>query len=490
MVTVAQRYVTDKKLGEGGMGVVYRAYDRLTGEQVALKQVQAPLDQLSFQSQSDYDELLLAITSEFQTLASLRHPNIISVLDYGFDDQHQPFFTMTLLENPQSLREFALSKSLPEKINCLIEMLQALAYLHQRGIIHRDLKPANILVTNGQVKVLDFGLAMEHSAQQGIAGTLVYMAPEVLGGGRVSIASDLYAVGVIAYEVLVGRFPFDLTNINNLFSAEPDLTPLQSLTEEWNTRVVDNKTDPATPDLHPVYMSEIATRILDIVTIPTQPPTYTQPSILIQPTLSSIVGKLLAKTPENRYQKAYDVIRDLAQATGQPLPTETSAIRESFLQAARFVGRATELQTLQDALQTAMHGQGSVWLVGGESGVGKSRLLSELRTYGLVNGVLVVRGQGVANGARSFQLWRDVLPHLVLDIELSDLEAGILKTLVPSISNLLGRAVSDVPELIGQEGQQRLVLMLQTVLQRQKRSVLILLEDLQWAEESLWKSVV
>src|SRR5688572_6767827 len=101
MQTVTPRYDVKDKLGQGGMGVVYATYDRLTGQEVALKQVSAPLAQLSFQSRDEHEELRLALTREFQTLASLRHPHIISVLDYGFDEQKHPYFTMTLLKSPQ-----------------------------------------------------------------------------------------------------------------------------------------------------------------------------------------------------------------------------------------------------------------------------------------------------------------------------------------------------------------------------------------------------
>ena len=88
--TIGRRYALHKQLGAGGMGIVYRATDRLTGRAVALKQVTTPAAQLSFASRSDETNLQLALAREFKTLASLRHPHIVSVLDYGFDEQRQP----------------------------------------------------------------------------------------------------------------------------------------------------------------------------------------------------------------------------------------------------------------------------------------------------------------------------------------------------------------------------------------------------------------
>src|SRR5258708_38898072 len=93
-------------------------------------------------------------------LASLRHPNIISVPEYGFDEQQQPYFTMEFLDDAVDILSDSDQASLERKLQRIVQMLQALAYLHRRGIIHRDLKPDNVLVVDGHVKVLDFGLAV------------------------------------------------------------------------------------------------------------------------------------------------------------------------------------------------------------------------------------------------------------------------------------------------------------------------------------------
>src|SRR5712692_8358103 len=216
----SQRYRLAREIGRGGMGVVYRAADRLSGQDVALKRVTKPSEELIFTSASASADRQLALAQEFQLLASLRHPNIISVLDYGFDDEHRPYFTMDLLENPVTVSHYAQSLPVPEKTRVLAQILQALKYLHRRGIVHRDLKPANILVSDGQLKVLDFGLAIaRHQEAPGTSsttGTLAYMAPEVLDGQPAREASDLYAVGVIAYELFMGKHPFNTANLTAL----------------------------------------------------------------------------------------------------------------------------------------------------------------------------------------------------------------------------------------------------------------------------------
>lgn len=444
---LSSRYRLFPPLGSGGMGVVYRAHDRLTGQTVALKQVLVTPQALAFASRpvaDDINSLLLALAQEFKLLASLRHPNIISVLDYGFDTNRQPYFTMELLEQPQTLLEAGRGQPLAVQIDLLLQTCQALAYLHRRGILHRDLKPENVLVSGGQVQVLDFGLSVvrEQARTADTSGTMLYLAPEVMEGAAPSEAADLYAIGVMAYELLVGRHPFQSADVNELImrvlEEDPDLTPLLGLTPAGAKR-----------------------------------------------TLPAMLLRLLSKQPTQRHPSAEAVIVDLCAVLGQPPPAESVAIRESFLQAATFVGREAEMAHLTAALEKTLQGQGSAWLVGGESGVGKSRLLDELRTQALVAGTLVVRGQGVEGGGLPYQLWREPIRRLVLSTVLSDLEAGVLKPIVPDIATLLEREVPDAPVLNGTESVQRLVWAATGLLRRQQEPLVLLFEDLQWAEESL-----
>jgi tetratricopeptide (TPR) repeat protein len=437
---MGSRYRIVEKIGEGGMGGVYRAVDRLTGQSVALKRVNAPSDKLNIGSQiitaDGSIDFRLALAQEFKVLASLRHPNIISVLDYGFDAGIHPYFTMDLLENAQPILDAARNKTLEVQVDLFVQMLQALAYLHRRGIIHRDLKPANVLVTNGQVKVLDFGLATRHDDSEATVGTLAYMSPEVLGGEPAQEASDLYAIGVMAYELFAGHHPFEAPDMSqmivNIFNMPPDLMQLD-----------------------------------------------------VDPHMGAIVGQLLSKNPAERYADAHDLIEALADMTGQQVQIETTLIRESFLQAANFVGRDTEMNRLSDALTATLEGRGSAWLVGGESGVGKSRLLDELRTLALVKGALVLRGQGIAEGGAPYLLWRDVIRYLCLHTELSDFEASVLKIWVADIAKLLGRPVANALPLDPQAAQKRLFGVIEDLLRRQEQPIVIILEDLHWANESL-----
>src|SRR5258708_30804610 len=181
---IGHRYYLSNLLGAGGMGSVYRALDRLTGQSVALKRVTAAPDQLQFGTQDESSDLRVALAREFAALSSLKHPHIISVLDYGFEEDGQPYFTMDLLENAQPLNIAAENQPLDARINLLAQMLQALAYLHRRGILHRDLKPGNVLVANDQSKVLVFRLPsarhQPHHTHPLPTRTPPYLAPYTL----------------------------------------------------------------------------------------------------------------------------------------------------------------------------------------------------------------------------------------------------------------------------------------------------------------------
>lgn len=437
---IGNRYHVLQELGKGGMGVVYRAQDRLTGDIVAIKRVSSALPQFEFTG-GDSTDIRLGLAQEFRMLATIRHPHIISVLDYGFDHNQQPYFAMELLKNPQSITVYAHDKPLSVKIHLLVQTLQAIAYLHRRGVIHRDIKPDNILVVDDQVKVLDFGLAVGHNQHlededSPVAGTIPYMPPEVLLGSAVSRASDLYAVGVIAYELFAGHHPFNTENVGQL------LQDIVSMAPDFSALEIDSA-------------------------------------------LTAVIDRLLAKDPANRYHDAEKTIQALMDATGLDMPYETTATRESFLQSARFVGRTQEIAQLTDALHHAQDHQGSLWMIGGESGVGKSRLIDEISTLALVDHVLVLRGQAIVEGGAAYLLWRNVMRYLCLKVTLNELEASVLKALVPDIATLIDRPVADAPALDPDAEQNRLFNTLEAVFRRHTEPTLIIMEDLQWAKESL-----
>jgi len=442
------------------MGVVFRAEDRLAQRQVALKRVltdsplalnrteewrtdgvsSVSLTMASGSTDGSTDPGALALAHEFRFLASLRHPNIISVLDFGFDDQNRPYFTMDWVPNARDIVTASSSLDALGKADLFVQLLRALVYLHRRGIVHRDLKPSNILVDDsGQLKVLDFGISVHSEAQHGginAAGTAAYMAPEMLGGAAPSPAADLYAVGTMMYEVVAGRHPFDTSSVVRLLS--------QVVTDAPNLSAL--------------------------------------PSGNVERRLTPIIQRLMSKAPDDRYSSAASALAAIAEAIERPDVGETEATRESFLQAAKFVGRGTELDQLKSAWRDVRRGgAGRLWLIGGESGVGKSRLMDELRVYALVTGAPVMRGQAVSNAGSSYQLWREIARYLALQEDLTPLDKSVLRAVVPDIARLVGHAVQPAPDLEAQSAQERLQRLMIRLLKRLPGPTLLILEDLQWA---------
>lgn len=464
-----QRYRIIKTIGQGSMGVVYHAYDRLTQQEVALKQV------VRHHTINMEDNIArLSLIREFQTLASLKHPNIIDVLDFGFTEDQTPYFTMQLLSNTRTIQEAIIGTTLDEGMALIIQVLQALSYLHRQGIVHRDLKPTNVLVLpDNTVKLLDFGLATSvRGLDEVTAGTLAYMSPELLLGQPATRASDLFAVGVIMYELLAGKHPFQGKTISemvtNILTKAPDLTPLTSGQWMLNVRLPDAIED------RTVILNENYT---PLESMPKQLP------IEIQDSLALVIHQLLVKNPKDRDFDAYKVIDSLCEAVGIEPPIESEAVRQSVLRGARFVGRQAELQQFEEALKKTFFNQGSAWLIGGEAGVGKSRLVDEVRIRALVSGLQVLRGQAAENGAHPFKIWRDILPKLLLDTLITDEEAGILYHILPSIGSILERSVQPAPQT--QNLSQQLHDTIVTLFKRITKPTLLILEDVHWAQDCL-----
>ena len=201
------------------MGHVYRARRVRLGDEVAIKVMQATPDT----PPESRDRFL----RESRACAQLRHPNIVGLLDFGFDSANQPYMVMELLSGPSLREEINLeSKMPPPRVVAILDgVASAVQLAHDRGITHRDLKPANIVAhryESGErvYKVIDFGLAAIKSnadetrltGQGYFLGTLAYAAPEQLRGEDVTPATDIYALGVIAYEMLTGGLPLDPGN--------------------------------------------------------------------------------------------------------------------------------------------------------------------------------------------------------------------------------------------------------------------------------------
>jgi serine/threonine-protein kinase len=209
------KYDIIKPLGKGAMGIVYLAKDSLLDREVALKVMVSNI--------ADDPDLKMRFEREAKAVARLSHPNVVNVFDLGYHTDGSPYMAMELLRGDDLQKTLRLGPMpLDRKVSIIVQVLVGLAHAHQAGIVHRDIKPANIFIgADGSVKIMDFGVARLTTASVtgtgAIVGTADYMSPEQVKGARVDGRSDLFSVGCMFYEMLVGKRPFHAENLMAIF---------------------------------------------------------------------------------------------------------------------------------------------------------------------------------------------------------------------------------------------------------------------------------
>ncbi|MDR7086635.1 serine/threonine-protein kinase [Aeromicrobium panaciterrae] len=209
---LGDRYRLDAVIGNGGMGEVWRAHDQLLNREVAVKVIREHL--------ADDESIRERLRTEAHLAGSLHHQNIVDVYDYGeHPDEHgrtTPYLVMPLVDGVSLSAMLKSRVALPvgETMSIISEMASALAAAHEAGIVHRDLKPGNVLLSaSGRVMILDFGIARSTGGESltktgALIGTADYLSPEQASGRQATYASDLYALGIVAYTCLTGAPPF------------------------------------------------------------------------------------------------------------------------------------------------------------------------------------------------------------------------------------------------------------------------------------------
>jgi len=261
------RYEIIKELGRGAMGVVYLAKDPKINRTVAIKTIELGGDL----EQAEREHIITRFYREAEAAGKLSHPNIIKVYDAG-EEEDLAYLAIEYLEG-EDLKKYCVKGNLlplERAIEVVMKVADALAYAHSQGVVHRDIKPANImLLKNGDVRVTDFGIARisgSTATQTGtVLGTPSYMSPEQIAGKRVDGRSDIFSLGVVLYELLTGKKPFESESITTL---------MYKITNEKHEDP--RKYNPAIPE-----------------------------------SCVKIIDKALEKLPENRYQSASAMANDL-----------------------------------------------------------------------------------------------------------------------------------------------------------------------------------
>src|SRR5690606_13895579 len=281
--TIADRYKILRQIGEGGMGIVYEAEHVLIEKRVALKILRDDF--------SRRPDVVSRFRQEAKSASRIGHENIVDVIDFGDTTTGQNYFVMEMLEGHDlaTVLEREQRISLERTLHILMQCGRALAAAHAKGIVHRDMKPENIfLVRRGDdtdfVKLVDFGIAkmsdIETAGEPGrkltktgmIFGTPEYMSPEQAAGKALDHRVDVYALGVIAFECLVGRVPFVGDSFMGILT--------QHMFDEM-------------PSIHDV-----------------------NPSVVCPPALEAVMTRAVMKDPADRYQTTEEMADDLVSALG------------------------------------------------------------------------------------------------------------------------------------------------------------------------------
>jgi serine/threonine protein kinase len=444
-------YQIEQRLGSGGMGDVYKAHDTRLSRSVALKFLAAEYAQDQRALERFYREARLA--------SALNHPHIVTIYDIDAYEG-QPFIAMEFVQG-QTLRELARRRlSLEALIPLAEQVAKALALAHTAGIAHRDIKPDNILVRDdGYVKVVDFGLARplprsvlqtagdpSHLTDPGIlVGTLRYMSPEQGRAEAASSASDIFALGIVLYELATGHHPFE---------ADSQIAVLHGILSQV----------PVPPShLNPEISAPLEFLLLGML----------EKDARLRPTAAEVGATLAALS---------------RTGASRPLASVRTPVQRHT------VGRQQEHRELRAALESATTGQGLLLCIAGEAGMGKTTLVEEfLDEAGEGHSASIARGRCSERlaGAEAYLPFLEALESL-LRSDLGDQVARVLKVVAPTwYVQLAPLAAEDSSfERVRAEAktasQERLKRELIAALQEVTRlcPLILFLDDLHWADVS------
>ena len=269
---ISERYEIIRAVGEGGMANVYLALDTILNRKVAVKILRGDL--------AEDEKFVRRFQREAISASSLNDPNIVEVYDVG-EDNGKYFIVMEYVEG-KTLKQLIKKRgslTLPEVIDIMLQLTSAVAHAHESYIIHRDIKPQNVIILeDGRVKIMDFGIAVALNAGEltqtnSVMGTVYYIPPEQANGGKADIKSDIYSLGILMYELVTGHVPFKGDN--------PVEVAIKHMNEELPSIC---EYDPDMPQ-----------------------------------SIENIILKAAAKNPQNRYSSAKEMHEDLKTALNKEL---------------------------------------------------------------------------------------------------------------------------------------------------------------------------
>ncbi len=337
---INNRYIIRDLIGKGALGAVYLVSDMYKSCQpAALKTI---LNKALRKKGS-----LARFKHEYEVMTRLKHPNLIEVYNFGYDEVREIYYLTMEYFNGRTLQNIIRNKTLKDLhslINIFIELLRGIEFIHSRNIICRDIKPSNIMVNGNKVKIMDFGLSdIKKLDMENIKGSVIYQAPETFRGqGDYKI--DIFALGIIFTELLTGR-------------------PLYH--------------DSSVSFILPMIIDEESFRENQRHVIET----------LIPDNLKPVAYKMTAYCSKDRYSSCMDIIQDINRSLGLSYPLETEPTMEAYVSGISFTGRKGDIKKLKTHL-LSHNPVPRLLLISGNPGIGKTMMLAELKKFCQLNDIL------------------------------------------------------------------------------------------------------
>jgi|LSQX01.3.fsa_nt_gb serine/threonine protein kinase/signal transduction histidine kinase len=460
---INNRYRIIECLGEGGTSFVYKVKDITGNTYAALKVMKESIS-------ASHVEDIIRFKREIDIVSKLSHPNIIKIFDAG-EYENMPYLVTEYLKG-ETLNDYIRGGSsfdMDEILQIMKQLTEALVYVNSKSVIHRDLKPGNVFLETDKgkvnIKLLDFGVS--HIMEPGwtknedeVVGTFGYMSPEVTGilNRKIDERSDLYSLGVMFYTLLAGEPPFKGKDVNRVLHQQVAFQP---------------------PDLYKVRDN-------------------------IPFSLNDVVMKLIQKDPDLRYQTAKGLLFDLKEIIkgNYTFIPGANDVRLKLTYNTRVIGREKEVEIITNHFNMARQGRGSVLLLKGEAGVGKSALMDEISELLYENNAILLKGRCIEQKNKTpYQLFRGLTDQYISYLEKMEPEnfkrevsrlkklsgdfGKIYIDLNPSMEKYIG-SPKQITALEPERENRRLLMMLSEFflnLPGDRGVMVYFLDDLHWADD-------
>lgn len=435
---VNNRYTIIRKLGIGAMGSVYLTEDRLyNNRKTALKFIHKKILN---------EKNLQIFKNEFDVMSRLNHPNLTKVYSFNIDIHDNNYFiAMEYVEGKTLFNYIRLIKDFDDDffITIIVELCRAIEYIHSRNILHRDIKPGNIILTNeNSIKLMDFGLADIGKFDMKKKGTLYYMAPEIIKGS-IDQRVDIFSLGLTLYEALTKKSFFE------------------DLKSHEINKLLKNK------DFYTSYKNSVLTNIS-------------------QHSFRKMINKMIIFNPSARFRNAPEIISYINKNFNHSFPVESKNTAVSYVLKGEFIGREKELATLKNFIADAPN---SLTLISGEAGIGKTRLVNEIKKACQLDEIMFIEGNCHKAVFKLYNPFLSIVSECLFRVNDTLIEryGPQLKKILKDHPRLfkIRTAESDITPAAYQAAIKKSITgILIDFARGMQKNIIIFINDIQWADEA------